>query len=220
MAEENTELKLEEVTIVAPEELTEDQTNFLKENTEKLTDEQKETYKDAIKKEDEVIDPEKIIPETRTKEEKKEDDKEKKKDGEEDDEDIDPEDDKTIGKIVDRKMKVVSDQLKDIQGIKDEREVDSFIASKPEFGKYKPAIMKYLQHPAYKNIPVYNIASIVASKDLQAMGAQKERDAQKKTKDTQVAGGTVRKPGGKVDWHSASKADFDAQRAKVLGHQG
>ena len=205
------ELNLEEVTAVEPEELSDEQKTFLEENKDSLNDEQKEKY--GFTEEEEK--PEVIEPETRGKKEDEE------PEGDEEPEEGVPDDEKVISKIVDKKLKGVSSITKELQEIKDRQEVDSFINAKPEFGKYRDTILKHVAHPAYKNIPVHFIAAAIASKDMQKLGAQKEREAAKKAKETQGNGGSYRKPGGvKVDWLTATKEDFEAQREKVLGRAG
>jgi len=202
------ELTLETVVAVEPTELTEEQKTFLNENKDNLTDEQKVKYGF----EEEKIDVEKLEPEVRGKKEE-----EKKKEEEEDGE-LAPEDEKTIGKVVSKKLKPVDDLTKEVQALKDEREVDAFLRVKPELEKYRDVALKYMAHPAYSNIPAHNIFAIVASKDLIRLGAEKEREAREKAEKTKDTGTQVRKPPmGETDWKTASKSDFEAQKAKVLG---
>ena len=157
--------------------------------------------------EEEVIDPEKLEIETRGK------DDEPVEYGD----DIDPDDAKTIGAIVEKNTAGVKKQL---QATQDRLEVDAFIQEKPEFSKYKPTIMKYLQHPVYSKIPVKNIAAMVASNDLIKLGAKKEREAQTKADSTKTTGSTSRKQdSGQTDWTRASKDDFEAQKRVVLGQR-
>src|SRR3990167_4590996 len=133
-------------------------------------------------------------------------------------EEINPDDEQVIKKVVEKRIKPVADIL---QRVKDEQEVDAFLRVKHELSKYRDVIIKYVQHPAYANIPVYNIAAMVTTKDLQALGAEKEREAAKKAKDTGGDGGTQRKAtSGKTDWAKASKEEFEAQKAIILGQQG
>ena len=103
---DNSEITLESVVEVAPEDLSDEQKTFLSENEEDLTDEQKETFKDAITKEEEEeedVDPKDVKPETRREIEKKKE--------EEEDDDTDPNDEAMIGKVVDKKMSEISDAL-------------------------------------------------------------------------------------------------------------
>jgi hypothetical protein len=214
---------LEEVVAVPVADLDDTQKDVIRANADDLTDEQKETFKDVLeekKDDDQPINPDEIEPEVRGGKPKVEKPKKDKKEIEEEepedeDDEITPEDEKLISKIVDKR---VGGALKEVQVIKDQTDVDAFIRAKPEYGKYREVALKYMVHPAYQNVPVSNIMAIVAQKDLEKIGAQKERDAAKKAKDTQNPGGSVREPGkGKTDWGKASKEDFEAQRAKVFG---
>jgi hypothetical protein len=152
----------------------------------------------------EDIDVEKLEPETRGMPEEKV----------EYGEDIDPQDIKTIGDIVEKQTASVKKQL---QETADRLEVESFIQEKPEYSKYKQVMLKYLQHPVYSKIPVKNIAAIVASSDLMKLGAKAEREAQAKANSTKGPGTTVRSPlGGQKDWHSVSRQEFEEQKRRVL----
>lgn len=128
---------------------------------------------------------------------------------------IDPDDIKTIGTIVEKQTAGVRKQLQDTA---DRLEVDAFVQEKPEFAKYKPVILKYLQHPVYNQIPVKNIAAMVAMNDLVKMGAKQEREAQAKANATKGGGTSVRQPqgGGQVEWSTVPKETFEAQKRRVL----
>ena len=207
---DNGELVLDDVVQISPDELDDSQKTFLQENADNLTDEQKETFKDILEKKEEVIKLGEVEPEIRTPAQKKEEKTEE--------EEINPDDEQVIKKVVEKRIKPVADIL---QRVKDEQEVDAFLRVKPELSKYRDVIIKYVQHPAYANIPVYNIAAMVTAKDLQALGAEKEREAAKKAKDTGGDGGTQRKAtSGKTDWAKASKEEFEAQKSIILGQQG
>ena len=129
--------------------------------------------------------------------------------------DVDPEDIKVIGGIVEKQTASGKRQL---QATQDKLEVDTFIQERPEFTKYRPAIVKYMQHPAYSQIPVKNIASMVAANELMQLGATKEREAQAKADGSKTKGSPARTPNaGQTDWKKAPKEDFEAQKRKVLG---
>jgi len=216
---ENTEtpdLVLSEVAEIAPDDLSDDQKTFLEDNKAELSDEQLEKY--GLEKATKEEPPEDVEPETRTPAEKaKAKTKEDEAEGDEDEE-INPDDEKTITKVVDKR---VDSLARELAATKDQVEVDSFIRANPEYEKYRGSMLKFIGHPAYRNIPVNNIAAIVASKDQQKIGAAKEREADKKAKDTQAGGSNARKQeGGKVDWSTASKEDLEAQKAKVFGREG
>lgn len=132
-------------------------------------------------------------------------------------EDIDPEDAKTIGTIVEKQTASVKNRIQETQ---DRLEVDNYVSENPQFKKYKPVILKHMKHPAYSKIPVKNIAAMVASNDLMKMGAQAEREAQAKADATKNKDTPARKPaGGKRDWTKAPKEAFEEQLRKVKGMQ-
>lgn len=214
------EITLETVTAVEPADLTDEQTKFLQENADTLSDEQKETYKDVLTPKNEEIDLDSLEPETRggKKAEKKDDVTPAPKDKEDDDDAIDPDDEKTIGKVVKREMEPVQEAIKQLNELKNEREVDSFIRGNSEYAKYRDAALKYMSHPAYSNIPAKNIMAIVAAKDLQALGAKKEREAAAKAKETNSGNGTTTRPqsGGKTDWTNMSKEEFQKQKQAIM----
>lgn len=130
---------------------------------------------------------------------------------------IDPEEAKAIGSIVEKQTASVKKALQEAQ---DRLEVDTFLQDKPEFGKYKGAILKYLQHPVYSQIPVKNIATMVAANDLIKLGAEMERQAQTKAATTQTTGTQVRTAQTTgSDWTKMNKNDFEAHKRKIMGHQ-
>ena len=209
MTDETSELTIETVTTVEPADLSDDQKTFLEEHKADLTDEQATKY--SITKEVKVE--KEIEPETRIKEEKIETKKEEK----EEDEEVAPEDEAAITKVVQKQLNPVQKRMEEQANI---IETTNFIAAKPEFSKYRDTIIKHMNHPAYKNIPVDRIAKMVAGDDLIKIGAQKEREAQTKAAATKAGGSSVRTtPTGK-DWHTATKEEFEAQKASVLGRQG
>lgn len=130
----------------------------------------------------------------------------------EDDLDMDEEEKAKFEKIV---QKQVGAKLTEMEN---KMEIASFVGAKPEYAKYKDSMLKYMNHPAYSNVPVQNIAAIVASKDMQKIGAAKEREAQRTVAETKSPGSNFRKPTtAKTDWLTASKEEFEAQKSAVLG---
>lgn len=135
-------------------------------------------------------------------------------------EEITPEDEAAIGRVVKKELGSVNQLKNDIRALKDEREVDTFLLNNPDMVKYRATALKYMSHPAYSNIPAQNIFAIVAGKDLMKIGAEREREAQKKAADTKDTGVVVRKADGStVDWKTASKEEIEAQKAKIFGRQ-
>lgn len=210
--EEAPELTLESVDSFDAENLSDDQKTFLEENKSDLTPEQAEKFGIEVEKKDDAPNPDDVDPETRGG--KPKEDKPKDGEGEGEDDDLDPDDEKKISKVVKTQ---VSEAMKEVQAIKDQNEVNSFIRQNPEYAKYEAVVLKYMGHEAYRNIPVKNIMAMVSSNDMMKIGAQKEREAAKKAKDTQGGGTQQRKPaGGKVDWKNATKEDFEAEKQRVL----
>jgi len=172
--------------------------------------EEEDKGKEGEEKDDEEFDDSKIDVDSEVRGGKKEVKKEKENDDEEED-DVDDEDEKRINKIVDKR---VGSKLQELEN---KQEVDSFLLAKPEYTKYKGAILKYVSHPAYSKVPIYNIAAIVAAKDMKKLGAKEEREAQKTVDKTKSPGTTARKTdGGKIDWATATPAEVAAQRQKIL----
>ena len=131
------------------------------------------------------------------------------------DDDDDPDDKARIEKIIEKKYGG------DINQIKQKVEMDTYFNTHPEDAKYRHAVELYKAHPTYAGIPIHNLAAMVSAKDAEKRGAAKEREAARAVAETKNPGGTVRKPSGEpMDWKSAPKDDFEAQKAKVLGRMG
>ena len=154
------------------------------------------------------FDASKVTPESRFQEEEEED-------GGGDDDGIDPDDKATIGKIVDKRVGKLDRR---IQAQQDEIDVNTYILENPQMAKYKPGILKYVKHSAYRNVPIKNIAAIVAAGDMQKLGAEKEREAQEQANNTKNDGRQTRsKVTGGTDWKNASKDAFNKKYAQVMG---
>ena len=132
-----------------------------------------------------------------------------------DDDDVDPDDEKVINNIVNKAVNPIREQL---QTQLDQAEISNFITGNPEYAKYTKQIGTYMKHEAYRNIPIQNIAAIVSAKDMQKLGAKKERAAQAKVAETRGVGSNTRATEAvNKDWGSASKEDYQAHLAKVMG---
>ena len=169
---------------------------------------EEESEGDDDESEDEDINPEDYEIQTRK------EIKESSSSDDEDDDDVDPDDVMAINKVVDKKLGPLQQQ---IQQQNDEIEVNSYIVNNPEYAKYKPVILKYIASPAYSNIPVKNIAAIVAVNDMQKIGAKKEREASNKANSTKNRGSQARKSSGDVNWLNASKEEYEAKVLEVKG---
>lgn len=215
------ELTIESVADLDPETLDEAQTSFIQDHASELPEDQQERFKGVIEaKENQPIDPEKVEIPVRNVQPPPVKEKKEGKDGDEEEDEVDPDDEKTIGKVVKKQLEPVTTALKEVERLRDEAEVNSFLGSKPEYSRYKGVILKYMSHQAYKNIPVHNIAAMVSADDMQKIGAKKEREAAAAAKATQDKGNQVRKVSGKVDWQSVDKSTYEQQRNAVLNRQG
>lgn len=208
------ELLLDDVVAIAPDELEDTHKTFLQENAEDLSDEQKETFKDILEAkggnedDNKEINPDDIEVEVRNQP------KPKNSEESDEDDDVDPEEEKTISKIVDKRLRDSG-----LGDTKDQIAVDSFIRSKPEMSKYRGVILKHMSTPAYSQVPVHGIAAMVSAGDMQKLGAQKEREAAQRAKETRSPGTPKRSSGQGQDWSRASSADFEAKMAEVKGHR-
>jgi hypothetical protein len=201
--------------------------SIIAEGVDQLTDEKREFLETHIDELDEETatkfgitkPPQKIEPEVRGGEggevKKKEEGK-----GDEEEEEILPEDKKVITKVVSEQLSPVQEQLRESQNI---IEVDTFIRENadkiPNVGKYRSAMLTYMNHPAYAKIPAKNVFRVVAGDDLIKLGAQREREAAAKASGTQVQSSTARPTNsGEKNWATATKEEFLAKKAEVLGH--
>jgi len=198
------ELNLEEIVEIEPAEISEEQKAFLVENKDTLTDEQREKYdiKEEEKKEEPEINLDEITPETRRQIAEK-----KKAEADE----IEREDEAVISKVVAKKLAEAG-----VGNTNDQVEVDGYIRDNPEFAKYRAVALKYMKDSSYINLPAKNIMAIVAFKDSQKIGAQKEREAAEKAKNTKGGGSDFRKPtGAKTDWSKATSEEIEAKKAEI-----
>lgn len=123
---------------------------------------------------------------------------------------------KKIQKEVDRAVAPFRQQNQTLQN---KVEVDTFLATHPDYKKYEQSIRDHIADPAYSRVPVERIAAMIAAPDLMKIGARKEREAQQRAKETQNGGGAgaPRAPqGGGKDWGTSSKEDFEKKRTEVL----
>jgi len=202
------EITIESITstVETPEALSGEQKTFLTEHAAELEDDVATKY--GITKPEKKIEPEVRPGEEPVVPPKK------------DEEEIDPDDEARISKLVDKKVAPLQAQL--VQRT-NEAEADTFLRSPetlkkyPDASKYREAMLKYMNHPAYSRIPASNVFRIVAGDDLVKLGAQREREAAIKVKGTQVNSSSARVPQGQKDWGNASREEFEAKRAEVLG---
>jgi len=213
------DFNLEDVVEISPEELTDEHKTFLQENVDNLTDEQAESF--GIKKPE----PEPKEPELRFKPPEK-----KEPDGTPPGEPaIDPEDEATIGKVVDKQLKPhlewLEEQTERSRANEIAYEIDTAIADQPELKQYEKQIRAFVTHPnrmrfIKDGLPVSSVIAEAVAPHQQKIGAKKEREAAAAANDTKDSGSGARKPTGEgKDWLAATKEDFLAKRAEVMGQE-
>jgi hypothetical protein len=140
----------------------------------------------------------------------------------EDDDLLEPEAKKKIASEVQKATEPIRQQFeqqsKQLQEQRDIAEVDNYIRN-DKTGvaiKYRDAMLKYMK--VYTQVPADGVFRIVAGDELMRIGAKKEREASEKARGTRVQTNSARPSGSaKKDWGTASKEDYMAKRAEVLG---
>lgn len=95
-------------------------------------------------------------------------------------------------------------------------EVKDYIRENPEYKDYSGVLEKFVNHDAYKNVPVDFIAKALSADRAQSLGAQKALQSQKKAQMSQVGGHPVKpKTDAEKNWLDASNEEFEKELAKV-----
>ena len=139
------------------------------------------------------------------------DKKEPEGDDEEADDDIDPADEKTVGKIVQKHLKPLADRM---VADEDDKEVSTFLTANPDFKQYEAKARKYMAHPSRKDVPIEEIFYGVAGKDLLKIGAKRAKIAEGEAKKTKGSGGAG-DAGGVKPVAEMSKAELEAKQDEV-----
>lgn len=204
MSDQNTELNIDDVVQLEPDQLDDTQKSFLEANKDQLTTDELQKFGFEVKP---------VEPTSRqTPEPPKPNTPEKGDTGAAPGAD----DDKVRGVI----NEYMTPYLKQQQEQQNRIEIDSFLAANPDYSKYKSSIEKHVADPAYARIPVDRIAKMVAADDLMKIGARRERETQRRADSTRNnMNGARNTNANQKDWGSASKEDFEAKRAEVLGRR-
>ena len=95
-------------------------------------------------------------------------------------------------------------------------EVKEFVKDNPEYEDLKPSLEKFIEHPAYKKVPVDFIAKALGSDRAEKIGAERAAKAQKQSQMSQVGGHPAKpKQNQPKDWLSTSNEEFEKELAKV-----
>lgn len=135
-----------------------------------------------------------------------------------DDEDIAPED----AKVIDQRVnKILSPFIQKQQAEENKLEANDFVTANPQFKPYVDKVLKWAQHPSRSSLPISSIFYEVAGKDLLKIGADMEKKASDKAKETNAGGGNNRGGNGggtKPVWEQSAE-EFEAEQAKVRNKQ-
>ena len=105
--------------------------------------------------------------------------------------------------------------------IEDKREsegmLQSFLDQYPDYKKYSTKIRKFMNHPAYQQVPVGFIADGIAGQDIAKENKEAKNEADERAKETKTGGSSYRKPPtGKVpDVWGMSKEEFKAYQNEI-----
>lgn len=129
-----------------------------------------------------------------------------------DDDEVAPEDEALITKVVSKKFAPIIDKT---LAADDEREIQDFLTANPDFKPFEVKARRYMQHPSRRQLPIKSIFYEVAGDKLIKIGAEREKAANAKAKDTQTGGGSNRAgEGAKGDWE-LSKEEFEAKQERI-----
>lgn len=126
--------------------------------------------------------------------------------------DINPDDEKLISAVVDRKMNEFKKQTAR------EREVTDFLRDNPEFKKYAKAIEKQATDKRNSHLKINFIANGLAARELIKIGADRVREDAEQLKETGLNAGRSQRPkeSTPTDYLSMAKEDFDKVYQSVM----
>lgn len=98
-----------------------------------------------------------------------------------------------------------------------ELEIKNFLYENPKFKPYEKKMTQWANNPAYKSLPIEQLAYVVAGADLMKLGAKVNAEADAKAQQTSTASGTMngempQKPGV---WQM-SPEEFEKMQNSVL----
>ena len=97
----------------------------------------------------------------------------------------------------------------------DAQEVSKFLDEHPDFKPYRAKVERWMKHPARRSLPVSTIFFEVAGNDMMKMGAERERNAVAKAKNTKSGGGSNRDAMAPTDWSKATPAELETEKQRV-----
>jgi hypothetical protein len=141
--------------------------------------------------------------------EKQDDDKDDEGD---DDDVVAPEDEAMISKVVAKKFApIIEKSLAD----DDNQEIASFLSENPDFKEFEAKARRYMQHPSRRQLPIKAIFYEVAGDKLIKIGAERQRLADEKAKNSQSGGGSNRGGEGSKSVWDLTPEEFAEQQERV-----
>ncbi len=135
-----------------------------------------------------------------------------------DDDDVDPADEATIEKVVDKRLAAEKAAAEAQRA--DDKEVNDFLAANPDFKPFEAKARKYMQHETRKSVPIDEIFFAVAGKALLKIGAKRGAAAKDEAQESRAGGGTGSGAGGsKQNAFDLPKQDFEAMQHQVRTRQ-
>ena len=108
--------------------------------------------------------------------------------------------------------------IKRQQFFEDQQAVSNIIINQPELRKYQSLTLKYMK--AHPTLTAQDAMAIASAKDQQKIGAIKERKAQAKVAKTVTPGTSYRKvSNGPKDWSRATNKEVEDQIARAKGQR-
>ena len=132
-------------------------------------------------------------------------------DGKDDDE-VAPEDEALITKVVSKQFAPIIDKSLKAD---DDQEVSAFLSENPDFKPFEAKARRYMQHPSRRNLPIKSIFYEVAGDKLLKIGAERQKAADVKAKDSQTGGGSNRAGEGAKNDFDLSKEEFEAKQERI-----
>lgn len=138
-------------------------------------------------------------------------------DGDDDDDtDVAPEDEALINKVISKNVAPLIQPIIDkTLASEDEQEVQDFLKDNPDFKPFEGKVRRYMAHPSRRNLPIKSIFYEVAGDKLIKIGAERQKAADAKARETQTGGGSNRS-GDEVknDWE-LSPEEFAKKQDRI-----
>jgi hypothetical protein len=129
-----------------------------------------------------------------------------------DDSEIAPEDEALITKVVAKRFAPIIDKsLAD----DDNREVSTFLEENPDFKPFEAKARRFMQHPSRRSLPIKSIFYEVAGDALIRIGAERQRVADLRAKESQTGGGSGRSGEGARSAFDLSSDEFEAKQEEI-----